>query len=776
LFTLVKKSVKFEKIMEDILADLSPVQRDAVQHIDGPSLIIAGAGSGKTRVLTYKIAYLMLNNVSPKSVLALTFTNKAAREMKERIVKVVGRQANRLWMGTFHSIFSRILRTEAEAIGFKSNYTIYDTTDSLSIIRNILKEMDLNDKIYKERDVYNRISMAKNYLMTPVAYTLNVQLTNEDMQSHRPKISGIYQRYFMKCRNANAMDFDDLLLYTNILFRDNPDILKKYQQWFKYILVDEYQDTNVAQYLIIKRLAEVSNNITVVGDDAQSIYSFRGARIENILNFRRDYPNYAEYKLEQNYRSTQTIVNAANSLIAKNKKQLKKTCFSEGEVGERIDIIKTFTDQEEGQIIASLIVDTVYGKQVNYSDIAILYRTNAQSRIFEDSLRRRNIPYRIYGGISFYQRAEIKDALAYMRLAVNPLDDEALNRVINYPARGIGNNTMDKIQAYATDNNSSLWETLGKLPLAHTSVKDSILKKIIEFRELVESFIIKVNTEDAYTFASDIIRQSGIMAELQANKTPEGISRIENIEELLNSIKEYTKSPDSKDGSMIAEYLQNVSLITDMDKDSTQDSNRVTLMTIHSAKGLEFDYIFIVGMEEGLFPGSISIQSEHSLEEERRLFYVALTRAAVKATISFAQTRYRWGNLTSAVPSRFLRDIDLSYISVNSVKDTMDAKEKLQLNQLYKKTEKPTDDRRLKPLKPTVKSPSREKVDETPLLSPGTEVEHDRFGRGRILGIDVDGNDVRAKIEFRNAGLKTLILKFAQLKIVGNQDLENTKN
>jgi DNA helicase-2/ATP-dependent DNA helicase PcrA len=753
--------------MKDILADLSPVQREAVKHIDGPSLIIAGAGSGKTRVLTYKIAYLMLNDVSPNTVLALTFTNKAAKEMKERIVKVVGKQANRLWMGTFHSIFSRILRTEAEFIGFKSNYTIYDTTDSLSIIRGIMKEMNINDKTYKERDVYNRISMAKNCLMTPASYASNAQLSDEDVMSHRPKMSGIYQRYFMKCRNANAMDFDDLLLYTNILFRDHPEILQKYQKWFRYILVDEYQDTNVAQYLIVKRLSEISNNITVVGDDAQSIYSFRGAKIENILNFRKDYPDYAEYKLEQNYRSTQTIVNAANSLIAKNRKQLKKTCFSKGDVGERIDIIRAFTDQEEGQIISSLVVDTVYGKQVNYSDIAILYRTNAQSRIFEDSLRRRNIPYRIYGGISFYQRAEIKDALAYMRLAVNPLDDEALNRVINYPARGIGNTSMDKIQAYALDNNLSLWESIGSEHLENMGVKDSTLKKITEFRELVESFIKRANTENACTFASDIIKQSGMMAELKENKTPEGISRIENIEELLNSIKEYTKSADdSGDSSTIAEYLQNVSLITDMDKDSSKSANTVTLMTIHSAKGLEFSYIFIVGMEEGLFPGSNSIQSEHSLEEERRLFYVALTRAAVKATISFAQTRYRWGNLTSSVPSRFLRDIDKSCISTTSVKSALEAKEPSQLSNFYKKNRTPNEVKPLKPLKPATKSPSQEQTDESSLIPPGTEVEHARFGRGRIIGIDVEENDVRAKIEFYTAGMKTLILKYAQLEIV----------
>jgi DNA helicase-2/ATP-dependent DNA helicase PcrA len=755
--------------MKDILADLSSVQQEAVKHIDGPSLVIAGAGSGKTRVLTYKIAYLLMNNVPPKSVLALTFTNKAAREMKERIIKVVGKQANKLWMGTFHSIFSKILRIEAEALGFTSNFTIYDTTDSLSILRGIFKEMSLNDKIYKDREVYSRISMAKNCLMTPAAYTLNVQLTEEDIRSHRPKISGIYQRYVMKCRNANAMDFDDLLLYTNILFRDYPEVLKKYQQWFRYILVDEYQDTNIAQYIIVKRLAEVHNNITVVGDDAQSIYSFRGAKIENILNFRKDYPNYAEFKLEQNYRSTQTIVNAANSLIAKNKRQLRKTCFSKGDIGEKIDVIKAFTDQEEGQLIASSIVDTVYGRQVNYSDIAILYRTNSQSRIFEDALRRRNIAYKIYGGISFYQRAEIKDALAYMRLAINPQDDESLNRIINYPARGIGNNTIDKLQSYAIDNNISLWETINRVSssrilMLQMGLKDSTVKKITDFRELIEAFIVKVNMENAYTFALDIIKQSGMMAELQANKTPEGISRIENVEELLNGIKEFAKNSENREeGTMISEYLQNVSLITDMDKDSHKDNNKVTLMTIHSAKGLEFSYIYIVGMEEGLFPGANSIQSEYSLEEERRLFYVALTRAAFKATISFAQTRYRWGNLTSPAPSRFLRDIDKTYISTH-----LDAKEEPQVNLLYKDPEKKlVDNQNLKPLKQEQVSPP-EKIINTSTMTLGTEVEHARFGRGRIIGIDVENNEARAKIEFDNAGLKTLILKFAQLNIVDN--------
>jgi DNA helicase-2/ATP-dependent DNA helicase PcrA len=696
-------------------------------------------------------------------VLALTFTNKAAKEMKERIVKIVGKQANRLWMGTFHSIFSRILRAEAEKIGFTSNFTIYDTTDSLSIIRSILKEMSLDDKVYKDKDVFSRISMAKNYLMTPAAYASSVELTSEDVESRRPKILGIYQRYATKCRNANAMDFDDLLLYTNILLRDNPDILQAYQRNFRYILVDEYQDTNVAQYLIVKRLAEISQNITVVGDDAQSIYSFRGARIENILNFKKDYPNYAEYKLEQNYRSTQTIVNAANSLIAKNKRQLKKTCFSEGDVGEKIEIIKAFTDQEEGQLVASSVVDNIYGKQLVYPDTAILYRTNAQSRIFEDALRKRNIPYRIYGGISFYQRAEIKDALAYMRLAANPQDDEALRRIINYPARGIGNTTMDKIQAYATDNNLSLWETIRGIPLANIGLKDGISKKVIDFTTLISSFIVKVNMDNAYNFALEIIQKSGILADLRANNSAENVSKLENIEELLNGIKEYIKTPENKESViMITEYLQNVSLITDADKDNLNDRQKVSLMTIHSAKGLEFGYVYIVGMEEGLFPGHNSIQSEHSLEEERRLFYVALTRAAIKATVSFAQTRYRWGNLTSATPSRFLRDIDRIYMSMNNNKDTSEPEiEKPELSFPQKKPGMAK--RQLKPLNQN--TVDTETID-TSAMRPGTEVEHARFGLGRIVELEIEGNDVRAKIDFYNAGYKTLLLKFAKLNII----------
>ncbi|MDR1886832.1 MAG: UvrD-helicase domain-containing protein, partial [Prevotellaceae bacterium] len=745
---------------DDILADLNGVQQEAVKQIDGPSLIIAGAGSGKTRVLTYKIAYLLMNDIAPNSVLALTFTNKAAREMKERIAKIVDNQANRLWMGTFHSIFSRILRFEAENIGFKSNFTIYDTADSLNIIRNIIKEMDLDSDTYKAKDVYGRISMAKNNLMTPAAYASSVHLTNEDLSLRKPKISGIYQRYAFKCRNANAMDFDDLLLYTNILFRDHPEILQKYQQRFKYILVDEYQDTNVAQYLIVKRLAEVNRNITVVGDDAQSIYAFRGARIENILNFKKDYPDYAEYKLEQNYRSTQTIVNAANSLIAKNRKQLKKICFSQKNIGEKIDVIKAFTDQEEGQLVASSIVDTVYGKHASYSDIAILYRTNAQSRIFEDALRKRNIPYKMYGGISFYQRAEIKDALAYMRLAANPLDDEALVRIINYPTRGIGGNTVEKLQMYAADNSLCLWDAINELSMIK-DIKENIVKKIIEFKDLMASFIIRANIENAYDFASAIIRQSGMMADLKAGKTTDGVSRLENVEELLNGIKEYTKNPENMEsGSVITHYLQNVSLITDIDRDSETDDNKVTLMTIHSAKGLEFDYVYIVGMEEGLFPGSKVIYAEYGMEEERRLFYVALTRAAVRATVSYAQTRYRYGNVASSSPSRFLLDIDSGYLSTNLTGDFSEQKDKPLFNPIHKKQAN-TNMQPMNMPQPETMSPPDEDIDVS-AMKPGTKVEHERFGFGHIVEITTEGNDVRAKIDFKGGGLRTLVLKFAR--------------
>ncbi|MDR2466711.1 MAG: UvrD-helicase domain-containing protein [Prevotellaceae bacterium] len=747
--------------MDNFLDNLNPVQRAAVEHTEGPNLIIAGAGSGKTKVLTCKIAMLLTKGVSPSAILALTFTNKAAREMKERVMQAVGKRADMLRMGTFHSVFSRILRYEAANIGFNSNFTIYDATDSLSLIRGIIKEMNLDDKVYKEKDIQNRISNSKNHLISAAAYASNAKLVGDDTSMRKPKTADIYLKYVARCKSANAMDFDDLLFYSNVLFRDRPDVLEKYRQVFRYILVDEYQDTNVAQYHIVNRLAEKERNITVVGDDAQSIYSFRGARIENILNFRKDYPDYAEFKLEQNYRSTRTIVDAANSLISKNKRQLKKTCFSKGETGEKIEVSRAFTDREEGVLVASSILDAVHAGRVGYSETAILYRTNAQSRIFEDSLRKRNIPYRIYGGISFYQRAEIKDVLAYLRLAANPLDDESFRRVINYPARGIGASSMEKIQTYASTNGLTLWDTVRSVSLPSIGVKESIAAKIVKFADMIAEFVPKAHSTDAFAFASALINRSGIKAELKANKSPEGISRAENVEELLNGIKEYTDSAENKSETRpVTEYLQNVALITDADKPDSDDLDRVSLMTIHSAKGLEFNYVYVVGMEEGLFPATGTMTSEHELEEERRLFYVALTRAAVKVHISFAQARYRWGSLVSPVPSRFLRDIDARYLSAPSITGfSSDSR------QPFHGRESGTDDGNK--WKEESIFARKSSIEEGELdIRLGTEVEHARFGRGRVCEIEDYGGNPKLKIDFQEAGQKTLLLKFAKLTII----------
>ena len=756
--------------MDNFLDDLNPVQRAAVEHTEGPNLIIAGAGSGKTRVLTCKIAMLLTKGVPPASILALTFTNKAAREMRERVTQAVGERANTLRMVTFHSVFSRILRYEAAHVGFNSNFTIYDATDSLSLIRGIIKEMNLDDKVYKEKEIQNRISNAKNHLISAAGYASNAKLVGDDTSMRKPKTADIYLKYVARCKGANAMDFDDLLFYANVLFRDRPDVLDKYRQLFRYILVDEYQDTNVAQYHIVNRLAEKGRNITVVGDDAQSIYSFRGARIENILNFRKDYPDYAEFKLEQNYRSTRTIVDAANSLISKNKRQLKKTCFSQGETGEKIEVSKAFTDREEGMLVASSITDTVHAGRAEYSEIAILYRTNAQSRIFEDSLRKRNVPYRIYGGISFYQRAEIKDVLAYMRLAANPLDDESFRRTVNYPARGIGASSMEKIQAYASANGASLWETVRTVALPSIGVKESIAAKVRGFADMIAEFVPKAHSTDAFEFASGLINRSGIKADLKANKSPEGVSRAENVEELLNGIKEYVESAENRDETRpVTEYLQNVSLITDADKPDSEDLDRVSLMTVHSAKGLEFNHVYVVGMEEGLFPATGTMMSEHELEEERRLFYVALTRAAVKVHISFAQSRYRWGSLVSPVPSRFLRDIDARYLSGSSgfgfggasdggFDGSTDSR-----RQFFTRREPREDDGREESVFARKSSSGEGESD----IRPGTEVEHVRFGRGRVCETEGTGNNLKLKIDFREAGEKTLLLKFAKLTIIG---------
>ena len=648
------------------LNELSEVQREAVTTFKGPALIIAGAGSGKTRVLTYRIAHLLKQGVAPWSILSLTFTNKAAREMKERIASVVGQKtAQQLWMGTFHSMFMRILRAESQKLGYPSTFTIYDTADTKSLLNSIIKELKLDTQTYKVNEVYGRISSAKNNLITPQAYANNTQLVSFDRQTRKPEIARIYALYMQRCYKAAAMDFDDLLLNTNVLFRDFPDVLAKYQDKFKYILVDEYQDTNYSQYLIVKRLAENHQNVCVVGDDAQSIYSFRGAKIENILNFRNDYPNYKLFKLEQNYRSTQTIVNAANSVIAKNKRQIQKLSFSAKGIGEKIKVIKAYTDQEEGFMVASAISDIIHREHAHHKDFAILYRTNAQSRIFEEALRKRNIPYRVYGSLSFYQRKEIKDTLAYFRLTVNPSDDEALKRIINFPTRGIGNTTLQRLEATANQKEQSIWVTIEQLGTDNSELKPAAINKVIQFYNLVKQFGTIAYTADAYEAAAAIISNTGLLKEFKADGSVEGITRLQNIEELLNSIKEFSDAR-KEEGEIelvtLADYLENVSLLTDADNDKPEDRDKVSIMTIHSAKGLEFDYVFLAGIEEELFPSRLSTGSPEELEEERRLFYVALTRAAKLATISHAQVRYKWGNLTSSIPSRFIAEIDPEWI------------------------------------------------------------------------------------------------------------------
>lgn len=767
---------------DSILNDLNKVQHEAVVNYQGASLIIAGAGSGKTRVLTYRIAYLLNKGVAPQTVLALTFTNKAAREMKERITHLVGGSARQLWMGTFHSIFSRILRVEAEALGYTSAFTIYDTTDSRSVVKSIIKEMNLDDNQYKPASVLARISMAKNNLVTAAAYQANGEAQAQDAAVRQPRIADIYRAYNAKCRNANAMDFDDLLLNTNLLFHHHPEILEKYQRIFQYILVDEYQDTNTAQYLIVKKLAAATRNICVVGDDAQSIYSFRGARIENILNFKNDYPEYKEYKLEQNYRSTQTIVNAANSVIQKNSKQLKKNCFSDGEIGEKISVLKAFTDQEEGFLVASSITDYLYREHTEYKNFAILYRTNAQSRIFEDALRKKNIPYKIYGGLSFYQRAEIKDAIAYMRLLVNPNDDEAFKRIINYPARGIGDTTLERLQMAATHLSTSLWTALTTVAPDQMGIRSGTAKKMQEFTELINSLKTQALTDDAYQVAYEIIRKSGMLADLKQTKTPEGIAKLENIEELLNSIKEFTdnekaETDDPQTIVPITQYLENVALITDADNEKPEDNNKVTLMTIHSAKGLEFHYVYIVGMEETLFPSQMASHSEHELEEERRLFYVAITRAARKATVSYAQTRYRWGNLTSNPPSRFLKEIDAIYLDnaewanlrANQTIDDDDDTPRRSTFPLKQPMPTPTQRTVMatRTIVPKGVAPKGDFVADNPTdITVGMEVEHERFGAGKVLNIEGNGGDIKAIVNFYAVGQKTLLMKFARLRII----------
>lgn len=771
------------------LEELSDVQREAVTTVDGPSLVIAGAGSGKTRVLTYRIAHLLTLGITPWSVLALTFTNKAAREMKERIAKIVGEKtASQLWMGTFHSMFLKILRNEADKLGYSKTFSIYDTTDSKNLVNSIIKELNLDTQIYKSGDVFGRISSAKNNLITPQAYSSNVQLVAYDRQSRKPEIAKIYSIYAQRCFKASAMDFDDILLNTNILFRDFPDVLEKYQGKFKFILVDEYQDTNYSQYLIVKKLAAQHLNVCVVGDDAQSIYSFRGAKIENILNFRNDYPNYKLFKLEENYRSTQVIVNAANSIIAKNSRQIKKNVFSSKEEGEKIKVLRAFTDQEEGYIVASEILNIQQREHALSRDFAILYRTNAQSRIFEEALRKRNIPYRVYGSLSFYQRKEIKDLLAYFRLSLNANDDEALKRVINYPARGIGDTTMERISEVANAKNQSIWVTIEQIDQENPGIKSGTQKKLKDFIGMMRQFQSSVFTSEAYDTAYSIAMGSGTIRCLKEDKSFEGISRFQNVEELLNSIKEFTESQKEEGVSetiTLADYMENVSLLTDADTQKPEDRDKVTVMTIHSAKGLEFNYVFLTGVEEDLFPSKMTVSTPNELEEERRLFYVAITRAAKKATISYSQTRYKWGNLTHCVPSRFINEIDPVFVDMpGDINVPAEAVDSTTTNnsrfgnsaQFGKKltalsqSEKPVQGNgSLYSRTPSTSTPdndSSESCDPSTIVA-GMQVTHERFGAGKVLNVEGDGQNRKATVFFQSAGQKQLLLKFARLKVIG---------
>ena len=660
-----------------ILAGLNPAQRDAVIHYDVPSLIIAGAGSGKTRVLTSRIAYMIEQGVAPERILALTFTNKAAEQMRTRIAQMLpGNRARRIRMGTFHSVFSRILRENAELIGFPQSFTIYEPADSRNLLKTIVRELNLADEKYKPNVLASRISYAKNCLVTPGAYLASANYAAEDRQAQIPEFGNIYNIYCQRCKHNGAMDFDDLLLQTNILLRDHPDVLRRYQEQFEYILVDEYQDTNYAQYIIIRRLSQLHSRVCVVGDDAQSIYSFRGAKIENILSFKKDYPSAMVFKLEQNYRSTRTIVEAANSVIARNHKRMEKHCFSEGAVGEKIRILKAYTDREEAEMVVSDLREKIRETGDRWSDVVILYRTNNQSAVLEDNLRRRGVPYRIYKGSSFYDHKEIKDLLAYIRLVINPRDDEAFRRIVNYPARGIGETTVQRIAQLAAAQGSSMWEAVDALVAepAADAVQRTIARKVAEFVAMIRALSLARNEKGLYDFGLEIASRSGILAAYRAENSPEATSALDNIEELLNSMQLFKEQRDAEirggerqadEEATIEEWLQQVMLMTDMDKDDPEEDDKVTLMTVHSAKGLEYKYVYIVGLEENLFPSQRAAESPDGIEEERRLFYVALTRAKVQATISYAETRFKWGNMEFSRPSCFLREIDPRYVEAD---------------------------------------------------------------------------------------------------------------
>ena len=797
--------------MSKILEGLNPAQKEAVINYTIPSLIIAGAGSGKTRVLTSRIAYMLEQGVRPENILALTFTKKAANEMRERIETMVGSASRRIPMGTFHSIFARILRDNAEAIGFQREFTIYETTDSKNLIKTIIKERNLDEEKYKPNVVYSRISTAKNSLITPGAYAANAALTGDDRSRQMPEFSNIYIEYCRRCKHNNAMDFDDLLLQTNILLRDCPQVLAMYQNLFQYILVDEYQDTNYAQYLIVRRLSQLHNRVCVVGDDAQSIYSFRGAKIENILSFQRDYPMAKVFKLEQNYRSTQTIVDAANSVIGHNSRQMKKQCFSAGEQGEKIRIFKAYTDREEAELVVTDLRDRVREGGDDWIEAAILYRTNNQSLVLEDALRRKGIPYKIYKGNSFYDHKEIKDLLGYIRLVINPKDDEAFKRVINTPARGIGDTTVERIAAIAAAKNCSLWEAIDTLTSEppQDSVEKAIVKKVTDFVSFIRTVAGEREQKSIYDFGMEVATRSGLLTSYRTQNTPEAQSAIGNIEELLNTMQEYTERTEAEiragereefDVPTVEEWLSNVMLMTDMDNEDPDSNNKVTLMTVHSAKGLEYKYVYIVGCEENLFPSMMALESPDGLEEERRLFYVALTRAKCLATLTCADMRFRWGQMNFSTPSRFLAEIDSKFVesdfdlrgtrrnrelnldegedAVTVMRRRYDVRHQEQKraatnNNFPARPSAPT--QKPQPPQPTYNVDRLKRVSTTPAAtsavaaceySVGQRVSHPKFGNGKIVNIEALATDHKLVVEFDAFGSKTLLAKLAKLTVL----------
>lgn len=767
--------------MEELLSGLNDKQQEAVLRTEGPVMVVAGAGSGKTRVLTYRMAFLLKKGVDPFNILSLTFTNKAAREMKERIGELVGHgNARSLWMGTFHSVFARILRSEAHYLGFPSNFTIYDTEDSKSLMRGIVKSQNLDSKVYQDSFVLSRISSAKNNLISPDAYSQNAELTNQDKSSGRPQIANLYKRYQKKLLASAAMDFDDLLFKINVLFRDFPEVLYKYQQKFHYVLVDEYQDTNYSQYLIVKKLSANNLNVCVVGDDAQSIYAFRGANIENILNFQKDYPELFTVKLEQNYRSTQNIVNAANAVIHNNKSQIFKKVWTDNSVGEKIKLIRASSDKEEGSMVAHQIFSDRMNENKTLDSFAILYRTNAQSRSMEEALRRLNLPYRIFGGLSFYKRKEIKDLLSYFRLTINSSDEEALKRVINYPVRGIGKTTMEKVIVASSKHGMPLWDVMKQCRTLDVGLNSGTANKLNDFVTTIESFKAQLTSLNAYDLAQEIGKSTGLLSTLYHDKTPEGISRFDNVEALMSGIKEFveTDNADTVTGEVrlktLGEYMQDIALLTDADEKEKDDTPKVSLMTIHQAKGLEFPFVHIVGVEENLFPSMMALNSRAELEEERRLFYVALTRAEKKLSISYAESRFKWGKLDYCEPSRFIDEIEPEYLDlprrakpkkmepmqggIRIKAKTVETKSPPRPS--YKKVESSSSSSTI------VNRPTSSlKASEPDDILEGMDVEHQRFGQGKVIKLEGQGANKKAKVKFKD-GEKQLILRFARLRIV----------